>query len=262
MTKFISIISGKGGAAKTITAINLAAALNYFGKSSILVDANLTTPNIGVYLGMPVTPVTLHDVLKNKADIFDSIYLHPSGIRVLPASISLQALKDTNPDKLKKTLQSLRGTTDYVIIDSAAGLGREALAALESADELLIVTNPEISALTDALKTIKLAQQFKKPVRGVVLAKVNPKNPDLTKETIESLLEVPIISVIPEDRDVKYAIAQKQAVIYSHPDSAAAISYKKLAADLIGQKYEHKYKEKSLVEWMGEMVLRFIGLKE
>lgn len=262
MTKFISVISGKGGAAKTITSINLAAALNYFGKSSTVVDANLTTPNVGVYLGMPVTPVTLHDVLKNKADIMDSIYLHPSGLRILPASISLQALKDTNPDKLKKVLQNLRGTTDYVIIDSAAGLGREALAALESADELLIVTNPEISAVTDALKTIKLAQQLKKPIKGVVLAKTNSKNPDLSNEIIEDLLEIPIISVIPEDRDVKYSIAQKQAVVNSHPNSAASISYKKLAADLIGQKYEHKYQEKSLVEWMGDMVLRFIGLKE
>lgn len=262
MTKFISVISGKGGVAKTTTSINLAAALNYFGKSSTVVDANLTTPNVGVYLGMPVTPITLHDVLKNKADIIDSIYLHPSGLRILPASISLQALKNTNPDKLKKVLQPLRGTTDYVIIDSAAGLGREALAALDSADELLIVTNPEISAVTDALKTIKLAQQLKKPIKGVVLTKTNSKNPDLSNEIIEDLLEIPIISVIPEDRDVRYAIAQKQAVVISHPNSAAAISYKKLAADLIGQKYEHKYKEKSLVEWMGEMVLRFIGFKE
>lgn len=262
MTKFISIISGKGGAAKTTTAINLAAALNKFGKSSIVVDANLTTPNIGVYLGMPVTPVTLHDVLKNKADILDSVYLHQSGIRILPASISLQALKDTNPEKLRKVLHELKGTTDFVIIDSAAGLGREALAALDAADELLIITNPELSAVTDALKTIKLAQQLKKPIRGVVLAKVNSKNPDLTIDTIESVLEVPIISVIPEDRDIKFSIAQKQAVVNSHPDSAAAISYKKLAADLIGKKYEHHYKEQSLIEWMGDMALRFIGIKK
>ena len=261
MTRFISIISGKGGVAKTITSINLAAALNKFGKSSTVVDANLTTPNVGVYLGMPVTPITLHDVLKNKADILDSVYLHPSGIRILPASISMQALNNTNPDKLKKALHGLRGTTDFVIIDSAAGLGREAIAALDAADELLIVTNPELSAVTDALKTIKLAQQMKKPIKGVVLAKVNSKNPDLSIETIELLLEIPIISVIPEDRDVKFSIAQKEAVVNSHPDSAAAISYKQLAAHLVGEKYEHKYKEKSLIEWMGEMTLRFIGFK-
>jgi len=262
MTKLITITGGKGGNSKTTTSINLAAALNYFNKSSIVVDANLTTPNVGVYLGMPITPVTLNEVLKEKADIFDSIYLHHSGIKILPSSISLHALKNTSPDNLKKALQKLRGNTDFVIIDSAAGLGKEALSAMEAADELLIVTNPELSAVTDALKTVKLANELKKPIKGVIVTKTNSKNPDLKIETIESLLENKVIAVIPEDRAVKQAIAQKDAVVNSHPDSAAAIYYKKLAASLIGEKYEHQYKEKNLFEWMGEMVLRFLGLKD
>jgi septum site-determining protein MinD len=89
MTRFISIISGKGGVAKTTTSINLGAALSYFGKDVIVVDANLTTPNIGVHLGVPVVPVHLHHALQGKHNIRDAVYMHPGGTKFVPASIAL-----------------------------------------------------------------------------------------------------------------------------------------------------------------------------
>jgi len=64
--KIIVITSGKGGVGKTTTAINLGAAINYFGKNVLIVDGNLTTPNIGIHLNSPETPITLNHVLSKK----------------------------------------------------------------------------------------------------------------------------------------------------------------------------------------------------
>src|SRR3989344_2697570 len=146
MTKVITITSGKGGVGKTTTAINLAAALNAFGKEVIIVDANLTTPNVGLHFGAPIVPVNLNHVLLGKAKIADAIYEHESGTKIIPSSLSVKELRNINHSKLKDIGKKLKRLADIIIYDSAAGLGEEAIAAMEAADELIIVTNPEIPA--------------------------------------------------------------------------------------------------------------------
>ena len=94
--KLITITSGKGGVGKTTTAINLGAALNFFEKEVIILDANLTTPNVGLHLGAPIVPVNLNHVLIEKAKISDSIYEHESGTKIIPSSLSVKELKRLN----------------------------------------------------------------------------------------------------------------------------------------------------------------------
>src|SRR3989344_513217 len=96
MSRFIVITSGKGGVGKTTTAVNLATAINSFDEDVLLVDVNLTTPNVGLHLGAPVVPITLNHVLDGKADLVDSIYEHESGTKVIPASLSIKELKKLN----------------------------------------------------------------------------------------------------------------------------------------------------------------------
>src|SRR3989344_5394594 len=172
MAKLITITSGKGGVGKTTTAINLGAALNAFGKEVIILDANLTTPNIGLHLGAPIVPVNLNHVLLGKAKIADAIYEHESGTKIIPSSLSVKELKRLNHGKLKDVGKKLRKMADFIIYDSAAGLGEEAMAAIEAGDELIIVTNPEIPAVTDALKTSKVIEDMGKQIRGVIVTRV------------------------------------------------------------------------------------------
>ena len=91
MSKLIVITSGKGGVGKTTTAINLAAAINYFKKDVLIIDGNLTTPNVGLHLGSPEVPVNLNHVLLEKADPIEAVYEHESGIKIVPSSLSINS---------------------------------------------------------------------------------------------------------------------------------------------------------------------------
>ena len=243
MARLITITSGKGGVGKTTTAINLGAALNEFGKEVIILDANLTTPNIGLHLGAPIVPISLNHVLSGKAKIGDAIYEHESGTKIIPSSLSVKELKKVNTNgngKLRDIGKKLRKMADYVIYDSAAGLGEEAIAAMEAADDLIIVTNPEIPAVTDALKTSKLIEQLGKEVKGVIVTRVRGRKTEMPVENIRDMLELPILGVIPEDGNMQNSLVMKDAILHTHPKSRASRAYRRIAAKIIGK---NDYKE-------------------
>lgn len=242
MVKLITIASGKGGVGKTTTAINLGAALNAFGKEVIILDANLTTPNVGLHLGAPIVPVSLNHVLLGKAKIGDAIYEHESGTKIVPSSLSVKELRRLNHGKLKDVGKKLRKMADFVIYDSAAGLGEEALAAIEASDEVVLVTNPEIPAVTDALKASKVVEELGKDVRGVIVTRVKGNKTEMPIQNIRDMLELPVLGVVPEDKNMQSALVMKDALVHTHPKSKAAKSYRVLAARLMGN---NSYKEKS-----------------
>lgn len=240
MSKFIVITSGKGGVGKTTCAVNLATAMNSFDEDVTLVDGNLTTPNVGLHLGAPVVPVTLNHVLSGEADLVDSIYEHESGTKVIPSSLSLNELKKLNEFDLLPIVKDLRKISDTVIFDSAAGLGPEAECSLKIADEVIIVTNPEMPAVTDALKTAKFAEEMKKNVIGVIVNRVKGSKSEMSLKNIQEMLELPILGVVPEDDCVSEALADRNAVFINSPNSKAAKSYRAIAAKLLGIEIEEE----------------------
>ncbi len=233
----IVITSGKGGVGKTTTAINLGAAMNYFGKDVLIIDANLTTPNVGIHLNSPEVPINLNHVLLKKAKPSEAMYEHESGIKIMPSSLSIRELKKIDPEKLKNFKKDFKKMADYVIVDSAAGLGEEANSAIKMADEIIIVTNPEMPAITDALKTIKLAEQMKKPIKGIIMTRIRKDKIELQPETVKEMLETPVLGMIPEDLVVREALNLKDAVVHTHPQSKPARAYKEIAAELVNVNY-------------------------
>ncbi|MBL7059250.1 cell division ATPase MinD [Candidatus Pacearchaeota archaeon] len=240
MKTLIVITSGKGGVGKTTTAINLGAAINHFGQNVLVIDANLTTPNIGIHLNSPEVPISLNHVLRGKADVFEAVYEHKSGLKIIPASISMKELKKIKSKNIKKYLADFKEIADIVIIDSAAGLGDEAKDIIEIADELIVVTNPEMPAITDALKAIKMGLEKKKPIKGIIITKVRKNKFELQPETVKEMLESPILGMIPDDICVQQALNEKDAVVHTHPSSNAARAYKEIAANLLDIKYDSK----------------------
>jgi len=210
MTRFIAVLSGKGGVGKTTVAINLADAFNKLGKDVVVLDGNLTSPDIGLDLGLAEVPVSFHDVIKNKNTILNSIYLHSSGIRVIPGSINLEAIKDIDLTSLERIFKQLRGLSEIIIIDLQAGLGTETLSVLKFVDEVLIVTNPDITSVANALKGVKLADEMNITVLGVVLNKVKGDALELSSSSVETLLERPILTTVNESDEIREARLKKQ----------------------------------------------------
>ncbi len=248
MQKIIVITSGKGGVGKSTTAINLGAAINHFGKDVLVIDGNLTTPNIGILLGSPEVPINLNHVILKKADPFEAVYEHESGLKIMPSSLSLKELKKINPEKLKNFKKEFEKISDYVLVDSAAGLGKEAMGAIEMADELIVVTNPEMPAVTDALKVIKLANELKKPILGVIVTRVKKNIIEMQPETVKEMLESPILGMVPEDIAVQKSISEKNALIHLYPKSKASRAYKEIAAKLLDIDYDSDKDKPSLWE--------------
>lgn len=238
VTRIITCVSGKGGAGKTTVVSNLGVALAKMGRNVVVLDANITTPNLGFHLGMPLTPITLHDVLKGSARIKDAIYEHESGLKVIPGGISLRDMKGVDSKHLPNALLDLLGSADIIILDAAAGLGREALFAMEAADEIILIANPDITSVTDALKAAKLAQQMGTRISGVVVNRSTKKRHEMNVRDIVSMLgEHPILATIPEDTNVRRALSKRAPVIHTHPNTAASKELKKLAAWIAGESY-------------------------
>ncbi|MEK6760672.1 MAG: cell division ATPase MinD [Nanoarchaeota archaeon] len=248
MRRIIVITSGKGGVGKTTTAINLGAAINHFGQEVLIVDGNLTTPNIGIHLGSPEVPINLNHVLSKKAEMFEAVYQHDSGIKIIPSSLSLKELRRIKPERLKDYKKDFGKICDWVIVDSAAGLGLEALSAINLADELIIVTNPEMPAITDALKTVKLAQEMRKPVTGVIITKVRKDDIEMHPDVVKEMLEVPVLGMVPYDLSVSESLNMRDAVVHTHPKSAPARAYKEIASRLLNIPYDSKQDKETMLE--------------
>ena len=256
MTRYIGLFSGKGGVAKTTSTINLGMAMNELGKDVAIIDANFTTPNIGLYLGLK-PKITIHDIIKNKHHAIEAIQRHKSGLKIIPGSISLKEIRDVKSENFKHNLADLRNTVEYALIDTSASLTKQNLDVLDAVDEVVIVTTPELPAVTDALKTIKLAEEYGKNIAGVIVCKSKNDDLEMSVKNIEAMLDYPVISVIPYDESVREALKEKESIILTHPDSEASLAYKRLAEQLTGTRYEEEVNEEGLFS----KLFRALGLK-
>jgi septum site-determining protein MinD len=247
MAKVYAILSGKGGVGKTTTTINLGTSLNKLGQDVIIIDGNLTTPNIGIHLGAPIVPTTLNHVLNGQVKVEEAIYEHESGTKIIPASLSLKESEKVDYRKLIDVARRLKKISNFVLIDCAAGLGEEAKSSMFAADEIIIVTNPEMSAVTDALKAIKLAEEIGKPVIGVIITRFQGKPVEMAISNIRDMLEVPILGIIPEDDAIKESHVMKNAVIFTHPKSNASKSYNLTTRRMLGENVKFEIHQKGFL---------------
>ncbi|MBN1923615.1 MAG: cell division ATPase MinD, partial [Nanoarchaeota archaeon] len=242
MPRIICVASVKGGVGKTTTVSNLATTFSKMGYKTLAIDANITGANLGLHLGTSSRNIlTIHDVLKNNIKIKEAIYKHSLGFHVLLGGIYLNDLNNIDLSQIKEKINSIKKEYDIILIDCAAGLGEEALNAINASDEVVVVTTPELPSVADAYKLVEYAENNWIPISGVIVNKEgNDKFKDITVNDVEEILGKKVLQIIPKEKEVEQSINLKKPVVNLFPESKSGKSFQKLAYSLIGKDLNQK----------------------
>jgi MinD-like ATPase involved in chromosome partitioning or flagellar assembly len=234
MTRIIGVLAGKGGVGKTTVAINLACALGLLNKRVSLIDFNFTTSHLAIEFGV-VPQVTLNNVLRNEAKIENAI--HPCyNVFVVPASLSLYELSDIELSEVKPKIKNLLNSFEIVILDAAPGFGKEALATMQSSDDVIFVVNPTMASITDTMKCKQLAIKLGINPLGIVVNRYKGKDFEIEPERIAGLVELPLLAAIKEDDEFLKSEAVRMPLVLHKRNKGE--EFLKLACLLTGREYE------------------------
>jgi MinD-like ATPase involved in chromosome partitioning or flagellar assembly len=194
----------------------------------------LTTPDLSLHLGIPFHVRGLAHILQENAPLESAVFHHNSGMQVIPGNIHLNVLKQFEGKKLKRLLGTLEKQFDIILVDSAAGIGREAISAMKQCNTMLLVVNPEIPSVVNASKAIQVAKKHKVKPIGVVLNRVGRFKEQLSVTEIEPLLhKVPILGIVKESKRIPRTIKNATTIMDKYPLSRSARAYQIIAAKLL-----------------------------
>lgn len=249
----IAIISAKGGVGKTTTTANVGIALvKTFSRRVLAIDGNITTPTLGIHMGILSQERTLDDVLKGEITMQKAVYIHPCGLHIIPSSLSPAAgYPDT--DVLKEKIKEVKDAYDVVLIDGAAGIGKEVISAIKASDDVLVVTNPDMASIVSAIKVLKIARNLQASIIGLALNRVTGDKHELKVSEVEELCEARVVATIPYTREMLRSIRKMTPIMLQDEGSPASEAFKRLAGYLIGEDYKPKEKfyEKILRKLVG-----------
>jgi flagellar biosynthesis protein FlhG len=242
--RVIAVTSGKGGVGKTNVSVNLALALGARGKKVLLFDADMGLANVDVMLGI-MPKFTLLNVLNGQKSLREILVQGPEGIQVVASGSGgvqeLADLNDTQRARFLDALLELKDQADEILIDTGAGLHRNVLAFVQSADEVLVVTTPEPTALMDAYGMIKILHREKKnpSIHVVVNMAAHHGEADEAGKKLVILakrflnLDIDYRGFIPRDMGMVRAVKEQKPILLSSPMSPAALHLNKLAESFL-----------------------------
>lgn len=228
----IAFISVKGGVGKTTLALEMASALaNDFGKKVLLVDANFSAPNIGLYLDLK-KDLTLHNVLNGDEGLHATI-CESFGFDVVPASMEFS--NEIDPFKLKKILEKYKHRYDFIILDSSPNY-KEMLPVVVAADKIFVVTTPDRVTMHTSLKAAKIARDGKTPVTGVIINRIQNSKYEIDLKEIESTFDLPVLARIRDNQKILEAGHFKIPITVYDSLNIISREIKRLASAVVGEK--------------------------
>jgi flagellar biosynthesis protein FlhG len=229
-----SIASGKGGVGKTFITANLASCLAKQGNKVLVVDCDLGLANMDILLG--ISPMfTLQDVVFGDRSVRDVIVSTEAGFDLVPASSGVKEMGQLLYEKIqmiKKTLDTVLGAYDHVLLDTGAGISEVVLQFNLFAPKNIIVLNREPTSLTDAYAVVKvMCQRFAKESFGVIVNSANDeKEADQLFGHIDAVsrdfLNLPLhyLGYVVNDAAVPTSIVHRKVLVNVRPDSGAAMN--------------------------------------
>ncbi|MEN9934420.1 MAG: hypothetical protein RLZZ387_999 [Chloroflexota bacterium] len=226
MSRVITITSGKGGVGKTTSTANLGTALAMSGAKVAVVDADIGLRNLDVVMGLENRIVyDLVDVIEGRCRLRQALIKdkHFPDLCLLPAAQTRD--KDAvNSDDMIALTNQLRSEFDYVLVDSPAGIEAGFRNAIAGADEVLIVTTPEVSAVRDADRIIGLVEAFEKGHPRLVLNRIKPRMVSrgemMSIEDVLQILAIELIGVVPDDEAIITATNRGEVAVLDRASRA------------------------------------------
>ena len=204
----ITISSGKGGVGKTTTVANIAVALASDGAKVVCIDGDIGLRNLDVVMGLENRIVyDIVDVIEGRCKLRQAMIRdkHLSELYLIPAA-QTRDKNSVSPSDMNRLFDELRPDVDFILIDSPAGIERGFRNAIAPADRVLVVTNPEVSAVRDADRVVGILEAEEKRQTALIINRLNPalvKQHDmLSAEDVLDLLGIRLIGIVPEDEGV------------------------------------------------------------
>lgn len=226
MARIITVTSGKGGVGKTTTTANLGTALAIQGARVVVIDADIGLRNLDVVMGLENRIVyDLVDVVEGRARLRQALIKDKRlpELCLLPAAQTRD--KDAvNPEDMITLTEQMRAEFDYVLIDSPAGIEGGFRNAIAGADEVLIVTTPEVSAVRDADRIVGLVEAAEKGPARLIINRLNPRLVNrgemLSMEEVVEILAIDPIGIVPEDESIVISTNRGEAAVFDETSSA------------------------------------------
>lgn len=246
-TRVITITSGKGGVGKSSVAVNLAIQLRKLGKKVIIFDADLGLANVEVMFGA-IPKYNLSDLIYQGKDIRDIITEGPMEIGFISGGSGIITMNNLTKDQIAYTVHSLNKLeemADFILIDTGAGVADNVLEFVVASPEVILVTTPEPSSLTDSYSLLKALHRkpgfTKNEIQiNVVANKVNSvQEGQQVYDKLESVVSqflngtLNYFGMIPQDTSIERAVRQQKTVSLMAPDSNISRAFEVLAKNLV-----------------------------
>lgn len=242
-TRVISITSGKGGVGKTAVVSNIAVSLAKLGKKVLIIDADLGLANVDVVLGL-APPYNLNHFFNGERTLEEVMIEGPFGLKVLPAGSGVQQFTRLDGQlkmRLIESLDALEEQFDVVLIDTEAGISDNVTYFNVAAQDILVVTTPEPTAITDAYALMKLlSTQYHQ--KRFLLAVNSVREADEGLDVFEKLtmvsgryldISLDYLGCIPFDRIMHQSVREQQVMVDLFPEHIVSKAFVELAETLI-----------------------------
>lgn len=227
--RYVTISSGKGGVGKTTFTINFACLLAQKGKKVLVFDADLGLANIDIMLKVPPGK-NIRAFLEGKASIDEILVKDIYGFDLLPASsgvAELAEMSDTHFEKIKQLMMSLDNKYEYILFDTGAGIASNVQKFVTLADYVIVISQPEPSAIADAYAFIKTAKtHYKLEKAYLVFNRVD--EPAVAQKVYENLrgvvnkflnIDLALFANLKEDNFIRKAVRSQKPICFMAPHS-------------------------------------------
>lgn len=254
MANIIVVTSGKGGVGKTTTSAAFGTGLALRGFKTVIIDFDVGLRNLDLIMGCERRVVyDFVNVINGEAKLSQALIKdkHTENLYILPASQTRD--KDAlTPEGVKTVLEALQQDFDYIVCDSPAGIERGAHLAMYYADNAVIVTNPEVSSVRDSdrilgllsSKTKRVEEGLPPPKEHLLITRYSPRRVEtgdmISVETVQDILSVPLLGVIPESQAVLRASNSGVPVIMDQLSDAGQ-AYSDAVSRFLGESVPHRF---------------------